>query len=108
MESTVKIGDGDRQAPDVLAPLVGSKAVLDQMARDALQNPDSAACAYTLVPATITTDGYNEIQEGLILPVIYNGERRPAVVWGAPRIEQTVPLQFRQSFEVMIAITNPL
>lgn len=104
MDSTAKIGDGDRPAPDVVAPLVGSKAILDKMARDAIQNPDLASCAYTLVPATITTDGYYEIREGWTLPVIYNGARRPAVVWGAPRIEMTGPGHFVQSFDVMILL----
>lgn len=108
MDSTAKTGAGDRPAPDIIAPLVGSKAVLDQMASDALQNPDSPACAYTLVPATITTDGYREIQEGWVLPVIYKGERRTAVVWSAPRIEDTGPLQFRQSFDVMIVLAEQL
>ena len=104
MESTAKIGAGDRPAPDIVAPLVGSQAVLDQMARDALQNPDSPACAYTLVPATITTDGYREIREGWTMPVMYRGEMRPAVVWRAPRLDHTAPGQFRQSFEVRILI----
>ncbi|MBW2688296.1 MAG: hypothetical protein JRC99_00005 [Deltaproteobacteria bacterium] len=104
MESTAKTGAGDRPAPDIAAPLVGSKAVLDQMASDALQNPDSAACAYTLVPATITTDGHRAIQEGWVMPVMYMGEMRPAVVWGAPRIEDTGPGQLRQSFVVQILV----
>ena len=104
MESTAKIGAGDRPAQDITAPLVGSKAVLDQMARNALQNPDSSACAYTLVPATITTDGYREIHKGWTMPVLCMGEMRPAVVWRAPRLDHTAPVQFRQSFEVMILI----
>ena len=104
MDSTAKIGTGDRPAPDIVAPLVGSQAVLDQMARDALQSPDSPACAYTLVPATITTDGYREIRAGWTMPVMYRGRMRPAVVWTAPRLESTEPRRFRQSFEVRIVL----
>jgi hypothetical protein len=94
--------DECRPAPDIIAPLVGSKATLDIMAADALRNPDSQACAYTWVPATITTDGYKRIIEGQTLQVMYRGEMRPAVVWGAPRLDQTGPLAFRQSFEIRI------
>ncbi|MCI5210601.1 MAG: hypothetical protein D3910_17830, partial [Candidatus Electrothrix sp. ATG2] len=96
-------GAGDRPAPDILAPLVGSKAALDAMAADALRNPDSPACAYTWVPATITTDGYRRVQEGWTLRVMYRGEMRPAVVWSAPRIDTAVN-GFKQSFEVRILL----
>ena len=106
MDSTATIGAGDRPAPDILAPLVGSKAVLEQMARDALSNPDSPACGYTLVPVSITTDGYRDIHKGWVMPVMYNGEMRPAVVWGDPRIENAGSGQFRQAFEAKVLIVS--
>ena len=108
MRSTAFIGAGDRPAPEITVPLVGSKAALDQLAEDALRNPDSPACAYPWVPATITTDGYRLIQEGQTIPVEYRGELRPAVVWETPRIEQTAqqanPPIFRQAFQVRILV----
>lgn len=110
MKSTARLspcrenGDECRPAPDIIAPLVGSKAALDIMADDALRNPDSQACAYTWVPATITTDGYRRIIEGQTLPIMYKGEMRPAVVLGAPVLNQTGPLSFQQTFKIMILL----
>ena len=104
MRSTAKIGAGDRPAPEIVAPLVGSKAALDTWAEDALRNPDSPACAYHWVPRSLVTDGYREIVEGMSLTVLYKGEIRPAVVYGQIRIQQSGWDSFRQTVPVRILV----
>lgn len=99
-------GDDCRPAPDIVVPLIGSAAALDRMAKSLLQNPDAESCAYRWISAQITTDLFLRFREWQVIPVLYNDVLRPAVIWGAVRIEQAQHQVGQQSFDVRILISD--
>lgn len=96
--------DECRPAPDIVLPLIGDSRRLQEIAEDALNNPDSEYCAYQWVPVQMSTLGMFRFKDGDTMWVEYLGEMKPGVVWSSPRVDQGSVVGLGQSFTVQVLV----